>query len=196
MSFNLGIIQPYFNINDAWGAAEYAHTNNISGTMGLNIYIGTQKDRDNDGIPDKRDSCLKVFGVMSNNGCPYGFLGESMNGEEEMTQATPKLEEVPKNPEPESKPKTETPKEPIQTIVTETKAQVKTSEPIKETTPVVVTEQKEEATLEQVKPSEVTPKVEVALIVDQPKSSANKTNIKKPKNYQSNVNKMTEIMKK
>ena len=96
MSLNLGVIQPYFNINDAWGAAEYAHTNNISGTIGLNIYIGTQKDRDNDGVPDKRDSCRKVFGVMSNNGCPYGFLGESMNGEEEMTQATPQLEEAPK----------------------------------------------------------------------------------------------------
>ena len=191
MSLNLGVIQPYFNINDAWGAAEYAHTSNISGTIGLNIYIGTQKDRDNDGIPDKRDSCRKVFGVMSNNGCPYGFLGESMNGEEEMTQATPQLEEAPKNPEPESTPtpKTETPKA-VEAIA---KVEVTTSEPVKETTPVVVTEQKEVATIEQAI-ADVTPKAEVKPIVEQPKS--NVSNVKRSKNYQLYVNEMTDIMKK
>jgi len=194
MSLNLGVIQPYFNINDAWGAAEYAHTNNISGTMGLNIYIGTQKDRDNDGVPDKRDSCRKVFGVMSNNGCPYGFLGESMNNEEEMTQGTPQLEEVPKTTEqPESKP---TPKETIQTPITETKAEVKTSEPVTETTPVVTkTEQKEVATVEPIKTAEVAPKVETVSVAEIPKTNKTETN-KKPKNYQFYVNEMTDIMKK
>ena len=195
MSLNLGVIQPYFNINDAWGATEYAHTNNISGTMGLNIYIGTQKDRDNDGVPDKRDSCRKVFGVMSNNGCPYGFLGESMNNEEEMTQGTPQLEEVPKTTEqPESKP---TPKEAIQTPITETKAEVKTSEPVKETTPVVTkTEQKEVATVEPVKTTEVAPKVEAVPVVEIPKTNKTETPIVRSKSYQFYVNEMTEIMKK
>ncbi len=199
MSLNLGVIQPYFNINDAWGAAEYAYTNTISGTMGLNIYIGTQKDKDNDGVPDKRDSCRKVFGVLSNNGCPYGFLGESMNGEEEMTQGTPQLEEVPRTPEPESKPtpEAETPKATIQTKVAETKAEVKTSEPVKETTPVKTVVQNETATVEPRKTIEVSPKVDSASVaVAEQKKSQIETNNKKSKNYQFYVNEMTEIMRK
>jgi hypothetical protein len=36
--------------------------------------------------PDRKDSCRKVYGVLSNKGCPYGFLGESMNGENEITE--------------------------------------------------------------------------------------------------------------
>ena len=179
MSLNLGVIQPYFNINDAWGAAQYAYGNTVSGTMGLNIYIGTRKDRDNDGVPDKRDSCRKVFGVLSNNGCPYGFLGESMNGEEEMTQSTPQLEEVPKNPEPE------------------TKSEVKTSEPVKETTPVVAKiEQKEVTTVEPAKTMEVTPKAETVPVVENPKTNKTENPTVRSKNYQYYVNEMTEIMKK
>jgi hypothetical protein len=177
MSLNLGVIQPFFNINDAWGAAEYAHTNNISGTMGLNIYIGTRKDKDNDGVPDKRDSCRAVFGVISNNGCPYGFLGESMNNEEEMTQSKPQLEEAPKNPEPESK------------------AEVKTSEPLNGTTTVIATEKKEVAAVESVKIAE-TSQLEPAPIVEQSKTSLNYNTNKKSKNYQFFVNEMTEIMRK
>jgi hypothetical protein len=193
MSLNLGVIQPFFNINDAWGAAEYAHTNNISGTMGLNIYIGTRKDKDNDGVPDKRDSCRAVFGVISNNGCPYGFLGESMNNEEEMTQSTPQLEEAPKNPEPESMPtpKTETTKD----VVTETKAEVKTSEPLNESKTVIAAEIKEVATVESGKIAE-TSQVETAPIVEQSKTSVNYNTNKKSKNYQFYVNEMTEIMRK
>jgi len=193
MSLNLGVIQPFFNINDAWGAAEYAYTNNISGTMGLNIYIGTSKDKDNDGVPDKRDSCRKVFGVLSNNGCPYGFLGESMNGEEEMIQSTPKLEEVPKNPQPESKlnQKTDAAQEQTKTVA----AEVKSSEPVKETTPVLLTEKKGVATVELEKNVETT-KVEAIPIVEQSKPSINYNTNKKSKNYQFYVNEMTEIMRK
>lgn len=197
MSLNLGVIQPYFNINDAWGAAEYANTNNISGTIGLNIYIGTQKDRDNDGIPDKRDSCRKVFGVLSNNGCPYGFLGESMNNEEEMTQSTPQLEEVPKNPEPESKsvPKTETPIETNKTIITETKTEVKTSEPVNEITPIKNAAQNETTTIDPIKTTQIEPKVDNVTVFE-PKTIQTETNNKKSKNYQFYVNEMTDIMKK
>ncbi len=196
MSLNLGVIQPYFNINNAWGAAEYAHTNNISGTIGLNIYIGTQKDRDNDGVPDKRDSCRKVFGVLSNNGCPYGFLGESMNNEEEMIQGTPQLEEAPKNPELESKPtsKTEAPKETIQTPVSETKTEIKAQESIEQTAQVVATEQKEVAYADQ--PKNVIAKVDDIPVIEQPKSNTNISKSKKPKDYQFYVNEMTRIIKK
>jgi hypothetical protein len=54
----------------------------------LNINIGTRKDRDGDGVRDKADSCYKTFGVMSNNGCPLGFLGGSMNYDEETIDST------------------------------------------------------------------------------------------------------------
>ena len=94
-SLNLGIIQPFINISDVLGAVNYATANTISGTLGVNFMIGMQKDKDNDGIPDKRDSCRKVFGVLSNNGCPYGFLGESMNNENEITPEQPAFEIVP-----------------------------------------------------------------------------------------------------
>lgn len=94
-SLNLGIIQPYINISDVLGAADYGNANTVSGSFGFNFMIGIQKDRDNDGVPDKRDSCRKVFGVLSNNGCPYGFLGESMNNENELTNESPSFEIVP-----------------------------------------------------------------------------------------------------
>ena len=47
--------------------------------VGVNINIGRRKDRDYDEVPDKRDSCYKTFGVISNDGCPYGLLGGSMS---------------------------------------------------------------------------------------------------------------------
>ena len=94
-SFNLGIIQPYFNISDVLGAVNYGSANTVAGSVGMNFMIGIQKDKDNDGVPDKRDSCNKVFGVLSNNGCPYGFLGESMNNENELNNEQPVFEIVP-----------------------------------------------------------------------------------------------------
>lgn len=88
MSFNLGPIQPYFNFSDVLSVSDYSTAQSFAGSLGLSINIGRLKDRDNDGVPDKRDSCRKVFGVISNNGCPYGFLGESMNNENEITADT------------------------------------------------------------------------------------------------------------
>lgn len=94
-SLNLGIIQPYFSISDVLGAVDYGYASTVAGSVGLNFMIGMQKDKDNDGVPDKRDSCRKVFGVISNNGCPYGFLGESMNNEEQIKDDAPVFEIVP-----------------------------------------------------------------------------------------------------
>ena len=74
---------------------------------------------------------------------------------------------------------------------------MKTSEPVKETTPVVTkTEQKEVATVEPVKTTEVAPKVEAVPVVEIPKTNKTETPIVRSKSYQFYVNEMTEIMKK
>ena len=92
MSLNLGPLQAFFAVNDILAPINYGSTTGISGMAGVNINIITWKDRDHDMTPDRKDSCRKVYGVLSNKGCPYGFLGESMNGEEEMTGDASALE--------------------------------------------------------------------------------------------------------
>ncbi len=86
LSLNLGPIQFFASVNDVLSIVYYGNARTASGMFGLNINIGTRKDRDYDDVKDSRDSCRKTFGVISNNGCPYGFLGESMNSEEEATE--------------------------------------------------------------------------------------------------------------
>lgn len=82
MSLNLGPIQPWMSFNTLSNTVNFATTHRQSVQFGLNLNIGTRKDRDGDGVRDKVDSCYKTFGVMSNNGCPLGFLGGSMNYDE------------------------------------------------------------------------------------------------------------------
>lgn len=82
-SLNLGPLQVFASMNDVLGVVQYGSATVTSGTVGLNINIGRRKDRDYDDVPDKRDSCFKTFGVISNDGCPYGFLGGSMNYDEQ-----------------------------------------------------------------------------------------------------------------
>jgi hypothetical protein len=95
LSLNLGPIQLYGSVNNVMSAVNYFATQSVSGTVGLNINIGTWKDKDNDMVPDKRDSCVSKFGVISNNGCPYGFLGESMNSDSAGISETPAPSEEP-----------------------------------------------------------------------------------------------------
>ncbi len=82
LSLNLGPIQIFTAVNDVIGIVNYGSMQGTSGTIGLNINIGRRKDRDYDEVPDKHDSCFKTFGVISNDGCPYGFLGGSMSYDE------------------------------------------------------------------------------------------------------------------
>lgn len=82
LSLNLGPIQVFGSVNDVLGIVNYGSASVTSGMIGLNINIGRRKDRDYDEVPDKRDSCYKTFGVISNNGCPYGFLGSAMSYDE------------------------------------------------------------------------------------------------------------------
>lgn len=85
-SLNLGPLQVHASMQDMLGIVSYGASNSVSAMMGVNINIGTWKDRDNDLVPDKRDSCFKTYGVVTNNGCPYGFLGGYMdyNNQEEV----------------------------------------------------------------------------------------------------------------
>jgi hypothetical protein len=83
LSLNLGPLQIFGSVNDILGIVNYGSSNVTSGMVGLNINIGRRKDRDYDEVPDKRDSCYKTFGVISNDGCPYGFLGGSMSYDQE-----------------------------------------------------------------------------------------------------------------
>ena len=88
LSLNLGPLQIFGSVNDVLGIVNYGTATATSGMIGVNINIGTRKDRDYDEVPDKRDSCFKTFGVISNDGCPYGFLGGSMNYDEEELEIT------------------------------------------------------------------------------------------------------------
>ena len=83
LSLNLGPIQLFGSVNDILGIVNYGTTQVTSGMFGVNINIGRRKDRDYDEVPDNQDSCFKTYGVISNNGCPYGFLGSSMTYSEE-----------------------------------------------------------------------------------------------------------------
>ena len=95
LSLNLGPIQLYGSVNNVMAGVNYFAAQSISGTVGLNINIGTWKDKDNDMVPDKRDSCVSKFGVISNNGCPYGFLGGSMNDDSAGISEAPADEPAP-----------------------------------------------------------------------------------------------------
>jgi hypothetical protein len=95
LSLNLGPLQIFGSVNDVLGIVNYGTASTTSGMVGININIGTRKDRDYDEVPDKRDSCFRTFGVLSNDGCPYGFLGGSMNYDETEEEVIQKTEQGP-----------------------------------------------------------------------------------------------------
>lgn len=92
MSLNLGPFQPWLSFNTLSNAFSWDKSHRQSIQLGFNLNIGTRKDVDGDGIRDKSDSCYKTFGVMSNNGCPLGFLGGSMNYDEQLVDSTSNTE--------------------------------------------------------------------------------------------------------
>jgi hypothetical protein len=205
-SLNLGVIQPFFNISDIYGAADYGNASTVAASFGLNFMIGMLKDKDNDGVPDKRDSCRKVFGVLSNKGCPYGFLGESMNNENEITKEAPSFEVVPadsvsdkgKKSEKsvENQPLDESSKsETAPSEIKETKSEIKENteetknkeKPIADSTPT--TQNLENAS----KPSTIDANVDSNK--SKPNSEAKMQN-KKSDKYNSKVQELSNIMKK
>ncbi len=104
LSLNLGPIQVFGSVNDVLGIINYGSASATSGMIGLNINIGKRNDRDYDEVPDKKDSCYKIFGVISNNGCPYGFLGGSMSNDENEDVLPDEVESEISTPERETTP--------------------------------------------------------------------------------------------
>ena len=47
-----------------------AVTQSYGGNLGLRYFFATPKDRDHDGVPDKKDMCPDVWGLPQFNGCP------------------------------------------------------------------------------------------------------------------------------
>ena len=89
-SLNLGPIQPWININSASIVAPVDNVRYYNVRLGLNINIGLRKDSDGDGIKDRKDSCYKTFGAMSNHGCELGYLGPAMkyDGSDDVVDST------------------------------------------------------------------------------------------------------------
>ncbi len=77
-SLNMCPFQPWFNVSTSGFISAIDDVRYVNVRLGLNVNIGWCKDRDNDGIKDRKDSCRKTFGARSNNGCPLGYLGGSM----------------------------------------------------------------------------------------------------------------------
>lgn len=77
-SFNLGPFQPWFNVSTTGLIAALDDVRYFNMRLGFNLNIGWCKDRDNDGVKDRKDSCYKTFGVRSNNGCVLGYLGPAL----------------------------------------------------------------------------------------------------------------------
>lgn len=77
-SLNMGPFQPWFNVSTSGFISAIDDVRYFNMRLGFNLNIGWCKDRDNDGIKDRKDSCRKTFGARSNNGCPLGYLGGSM----------------------------------------------------------------------------------------------------------------------
>lgn len=90
VSLNLGPIQPWININSASIVAPIDNVRFYQVRMGLNINIGMRKDTDGDGVKDRKDSCYKTFGAMSNHGCELGYLGPAMkyDGSDDIVDST------------------------------------------------------------------------------------------------------------
>lgn len=115
-SLNLGPLQIFGSVNDVLGIVSYGTSNVTSGMVGVNINIGRRKDRDYDEVPDKRDSCYKTFGILSNDGCSYGFLGGSMNYDEAEEEVIQDIESSTEEEQPVTNPNMEDESEPIEPI--------------------------------------------------------------------------------
>jgi outer membrane protein OmpA-like peptidoglycan-associated protein len=75
LSLHLGPLVVYAVSDNILGWAPFdgtlkldAHYTNAR--VGVNINIGGRHDRDNDGVPDKKDKCKKVPGLIKFDGCP------------------------------------------------------------------------------------------------------------------------------
>ncbi|MES2836825.1 MAG: DUF5723 family protein [Bacteroidota bacterium] len=72
-SLNLGPVQLYTVADNVFALIKPQHTKNFNVRMALNLTFGRDHiDRDRDGVPDKKDDCPDVKGLVQFNGCPDG----------------------------------------------------------------------------------------------------------------------------
>ncbi len=67
---HLGPLTAYVATDNALGIMDWHKSNMLNGRIGVNINIANRFDRDNDGVPNRKDKCKKDYGLRKFNGCP------------------------------------------------------------------------------------------------------------------------------
>lgn len=70
LALHLGPVTMYAMADNIMGMVNWDKANYMNSRIGLNINIGNRFDRDNDGVPDKKDQCKRVPGLIKLAGCP------------------------------------------------------------------------------------------------------------------------------
>ena len=70
VAVHLGPLTAYVATDNALGILDWHKSNMLNGRMGININIANRFDRDNDGVPNRKDKCRKDYGLRKYNGCP------------------------------------------------------------------------------------------------------------------------------
>jgi outer membrane protein OmpA-like peptidoglycan-associated protein len=69
LALHLGPLTIYGNSDQVLNNLNYSTTNFISNRVGLNLNIGNLYDKDNDGVPNRKDKCKKQAGLKEFDGC-------------------------------------------------------------------------------------------------------------------------------
>ncbi len=64
-SLNMVPFQPWFNVNTSGIIASPGDVRYVSVRLDFNLNIGWCKDRDNDGVKDRKDSCYKFSSILN-----------------------------------------------------------------------------------------------------------------------------------
>ncbi|MDP1728268.1 MAG: DUF5723 family protein [Bacteroidota bacterium] len=69
-AMHMGPVVVFASSDNALGAYNWNKTHYTNVRVGLNINIGGRFDSDNDGVPNRKDKCKKVPGLIKFSGCP------------------------------------------------------------------------------------------------------------------------------
>jgi outer membrane protein OmpA-like peptidoglycan-associated protein len=83
IAIHLGPLSVYGMSDNMLGNYNWQNTHYTNFRFGLNLNIGNRFDRDNDGIPDKKDKCKKIPGTRIMYGCPDKDLDKVADHEDE-----------------------------------------------------------------------------------------------------------------
>lgn len=70
LTLNMMWIQPYVFADNVLSLADYPNAQWFNIRAGININFVQNKDKDGDGIPNRKDKCRRVYGLEKFNGCP------------------------------------------------------------------------------------------------------------------------------